>query len=151
MTNRAIIFQPHKWKTGIFAHRGFSTIFFGTCAILLAGFAGQPIAQQSTKTKTSDISIENVPMKVEILPQIPDRLSGTGKGGSSNSASFDFIAAAVQCIINAPGISVDFSSKSQTVNLCDSTIAEQYIFLLDFNLAQDDKGHPYINFSSTYS
>lgn len=173
MTNRGILFQPHLWKTRLFADRGFSTIFFGTCVILIAEFASQPIAQQSTNTKTSEITTEDVLMKVDILSQIPDGLSGTGEGGWSNSASFDFTAAAIQwylndtirsrsapeytcdgtCtgIINAPGISVDCSSTSQIANLHDSSIAEQYVFLLSFNMAEDDEGHPFINFTSTYS
>ncbi|CZR56407.1 uncharacterized protein PAC_06295 [Phialocephala subalpina] len=173
MTNRGILFQPHKWKSRLFSDRGFSTIVFGTCAICIVGFATQPIAQQSTRTRTSDIMTDNVPMKIDILPQIPEGLSGVSSGGWQSSASFDFTAAAIQRYMNdtirshsspgytcdgtcygtitAPGISVDCSSTAATANLYNKTVTEQYVFLLSFNLAEDDEGHPFINFTSTYS
>ncbi|KAH8660805.1 hypothetical protein BGZ60DRAFT_433653 [Tricladium varicosporioides] len=175
MTNKAILFQPYQWSIKLFADRSFTSVVLGTLVISITTFAVGPMVQQSTRTQSSILTTEGLQLKVNMLQKIPDGLAGSVLSQQSGiSATFDLTAAAVRwyrndtinntgsdssyscngtChgIVQTPGISVECSTSTQKIDLYSAAAANQSLFLLAFNLAQDTDGHPLINFTSQYS
>ncbi|KAH6674862.1 hypothetical protein B0J14DRAFT_665104 [Halenospora varia] len=162
MTNKGILFQPHRWSVKLFVGSTFTSVVLGTLVISIAAFASAPMVFNSRSipryasedsrqggrictAPASGISTTFDPTAAAVQGYRNDTIKNTGPDSSY------YCNGTYHGTIQTPGISVECSTSTHEMGLYSAAATKQSPFLLAFNLAQDTGGHPLINFTSQYS